>query len=245
MSSTAPKRRILVVGEGLQTEYNYFVGFRKAFEKELEATATSVTVARGKGGNASNIVQKAINEVKKFKPNRKRGDRVFLLLDTEGAGRAPELSAAENLAKKAGIEIVYSSPAFEYWLLCHFKKIPRTNFKDCAAFIVALNKVWNVCVQDYDKADQEVFVRLSDSFDVARAQALEIDLHHLKTIAAARCTNPSSQVYELIAILIGVKTGEKCPLTGTWILVGDTVTVQLNKGDRVPPHNMVAVCWRL
>jgi hypothetical protein len=28
----ALKRRILIVGEGRETEYNYFVGFRNAFE---------------------------------------------------------------------------------------------------------------------------------------------------------------------------------------------------------------------
>ena len=44
------KRRILIVGEGRETEYNYFVGFRNAFENELEASATSISVKRGNGG---------------------------------------------------------------------------------------------------------------------------------------------------------------------------------------------------
>jgi hypothetical protein len=72
------KRRVLIVGEGRETEYNYFVGFRNAFEEELRATATSVSVARGKGGDAHAIVKKAIYEAKKFSPDPKRGDRVFL-----------------------------------------------------------------------------------------------------------------------------------------------------------------------
>jgi hypothetical protein len=203
LSKFASKRRILIVGEGRETEYNYFVGFRNAFEKELEATATSVSVRRGKGGNARGIVENAIKEAKKFEPNRKRGDRVFLLLDTEGpgsvpgGGRAPELPAAEKVATINGIEIAYSCPAFEYWLLCHFEKISRGHFKDCDAVIADLNKNnrWNtVCNTKYEKADKDVFDRLSHLLDVARDQTLEIDFHHLKVMGAARRANPSTGV---------------------------------------------------
>ena len=51
MRNFALKRRVLIVGEGRETEFNYFVGFRNAFEDQLDATATSVRVARGRGGN--------------------------------------------------------------------------------------------------------------------------------------------------------------------------------------------------
>jgi RloB-like protein len=146
LKNLALKRRILIVGEGRETEYNYFVGFRNAFKHELDAMATSVSVARGKGGNARGIVENAIKEKKKFQPKGKQGDRVFLLLDTEGPGRSPgqgrtpELPAAEKLAAENGIEIVYSCPAIEYWLLCHFEKISRAVFKDCNTVVAELNK---------------------------------------------------------------------------------------------------------
>lgn len=247
MNKRALNRRVLIVGEGRETEYNYFAGFRIKFEKELEVMGTSVSPVRGKGGNARGIVEHAIKEAKKFKPNRKLGDRVFLLLDTEGAGRAPELPEAEKLAKKNGIEIVYSCPAFEYWLLCHFQNISRGHFKDCAGVISALNKKWNsVCKTEYDKADLDVFDRLLHVLVVARAQALQIVLHHLASTGIAHCANPSTQVYELIAILIGVRTGEKCPITGAWKLIGDAgVMIQLTKGANMPAHEGHAVHWRL
>lgn len=246
MKKVPPKRRVLIVGEGRETEYNYFVGFRNAFEKELEATATSVRVARGKGGGARNIVENAIKEAKKFRPNLRFGDRVFLLLDTEGAGRAPELPAAENLAKKCGIEIVYSCPSLEFWLLCHFQKISKRYFKDCDTVIVDLNKKWhNVCKTEYDKADKDVFDRLSDQLDLARDQALTIDLHHLTSHNSALRVNPSTQVYELIAILIGARTGKKCPIAGRWNLIGDTsITIQLGKGDNMPSHSDDSAIWQ-
>jgi hypothetical protein len=94
LKKDSPKRRVLIVGEGRETEYNCFVGFRNAFEEQLEATSTSISVKRGEGGNAQNIVENAIKEAKRFQPVRIRGDRVFLLLDTDCPGRAPELPGA-------------------------------------------------------------------------------------------------------------------------------------------------------
>jgi hypothetical protein len=146
LSKLSLNRRILIVGEGRETEYNYFVGFRTAFEDFLKATATSVSVKRGRGGDACGIVRNAIKEAEKFEPDHKCGDRVFLLLDVEGTGnvpgrgRAPELPAAEKLAAENEIEIVYSAPSFEYWLLCHFAKASRGHFADCDAVISMLNK---------------------------------------------------------------------------------------------------------
>jgi hypothetical protein len=247
LNNFALNRRVLIVGEGRETEYNYFVGFRNNFEAELKSAATSIRVVRGRGGNARNIVDNAVKEARKFQPVKKRGDRVFVLLDTEGHGRAPELPGAEALAEKHDIEIVYSSPAFEYWLLCHFERIPRGHFNDCAAVITALDKKWGrVCKTTYDKADHDVFDRLSHLLGVARIQALDVDLHHLHSGVAPRRANPSTQVYELIAILIGARTGEKCPIEGTWKLTGNSdVQIQCNKGDDMPNRGDKAVSWRI
>jgi hypothetical protein len=247
MKKFPPKRRVLIVGEGRETEYNYMVGFRNAFTEELDAMAISVSVARGKGGDARGIVERAIHEANKFDPNRRLGDRVFLLLDTEGVGRAPELPAAEKLAKEHEIEIVYSSPAFEYWLLCHFEKISRRYFKDCDAVVVELNKKWNtVCTTQYEKADNDVFDRLSNRLNLACDQALKIDLYHQRLHGATLRENPSTQVYELIAILIGARSDKKCPITGTWKLLRDArVTVELEKGVNMPRYGDTSAHWRL
>ena len=238
---------MLIVGEGRETEYNYFVGFRNAFEVELNATGTSLSVARGKGGDARRIVKNAVSQARAFKPDRKRGDRVFLLLDTEGPGRAPELPGAEKLAEKHSIEIVYSCPAFEYWLLCHFSKCPRNYFKSCDDVITTLDKKWKtICKTRYDKSDKDIFDRLSAALSLARSQALSIDLSHQAEPNLITPVNPSTQVYELISILVGARTGEKCPITGNWKLISETnVQISLEKGDTIPAHAGEQVHWRL
>jgi hypothetical protein len=144
---------------------------------------------------------------------------------------------------------VATCPSFEYWLLCHFQKIPRRQFKDCGAVIAELNKNkrWSsICSTNYDKGDHDVFARLSPLLDVARAQSLEIDRHHLSSIGTAHRTNPSTQVYELIAILIGVQAGVRCPITGTWKLIGNpNVTIQLAKSNFIPTHSNNPANWQL
>ena len=168
-----------------------------------------------------------------------------MLLDTEGVGRAPELVAAEVLARQKDIEIVYSSPAFEYWLLCHFANIPKGYFNDCSAVIAELNKHWkSVCKSEYDKADIAVFDRLSSMQHIARAQALNIDLANIRNGNVAAKSNPSSQVYELIALLIGVRSNEKCPIGGDWKPLGGTSIATFSKGDVLPDVNSEIVVWQ-
>ncbi len=157
------------------------------------------------------------------------------------------MPAAEKLAAENDIEIVYSTPAFEYWFQCHFPKVSRGHFADCNAVIDALNKNWKSGSNAaYDKADVRIFNRLEAMLNTARAQALETDLFHIGTSGNARHVNPSTQVYELIAILIGVESGDKCPLGGTWKLKGDaTTTEQRKKGDKMPQHGGKAARWHL
>jgi hypothetical protein len=240
-------RKILIVGEGRETELNYIVGLKNYFHEELAAMSLSVNIKRGKGGNACNIVETAIKVKKEFERNHCKCDRVFLLMDTEGTGRAAELPAAEKLAKKNRIEIIYSSPSFEYWLLCHFKCIPRNYFQDCNAVIVELDKHWkSVSNANYDKADKDIFNRLANNLNEARKQALDIDLHHELTTNKSVGENPSSQVYELIGLLLGIKSGEKCPIAGSWRLRDeDNHVIDKKKGDKMPPHQNQPTHWRI
>jgi len=131
--------------------------------------------------------------------------------------------------------------------LCHVTNPSRAHFANCDAVIAALHRHWSdVSKAVYDKADLDLFRRLSHLLDAARVRALQIDLHHLKSSETARRINPPTQVYELVAILIGARSGEKCPMTGTWKLLADAgVTIRLNKGETIPMHEGQSAHWRL
>lgn len=42
------------------------------------------------------------------------------------------------------------------------------------------------------------------------------------------------------------RTGQKCPESGVWEVVGTpTTTAPISKGDTMPPYRQMAVTWRL
>lgn len=42
------------------------------------------------------------------------------------------------------------------------------------------------------------------------------------------------------------KTGENCPESGVWQVVGSpSTTAPISKGNRMPPYNNQAVTWKL
>ncbi|MDU1904746.1 MAG: hypothetical protein E6772_08185 [Dysgonomonas sp.] len=43
------------------------------------------------------------------------------------------------------------------------------------------------------------------------------------------------------------RTGEKCPKSGVWKVVGtmDTVTTSVSRGNKMPQHNNRSATWRL
>lgn len=43
------------------------------------------------------------------------------------------------------------------------------------------------------------------------------------------------------------RTGEKCPKSGVWKMLGtlDTVTLSVSRGNKMPPHGNRSVNWRL
>jgi len=61
-------------------------------------------------------------------------------MDVEGPSHRDSLEKAVKLLKENGITLCLSNPAFEVWLLAHFKRVTRS-FKDCNAVIVELKKV--------------------------------------------------------------------------------------------------------
>jgi hypothetical protein len=52
--------------------------------------------------------------------------------------------------------------------------------------------------------------------------------------------------YSKVPIGTTAKTGEICPESGRWDVVGSpTTSAPIAKGNRMPPYNNKAVTWRL
>ena len=188
------KRTVLIVGEGRETEPNYFDGLKR--ETEV-AARFSVTVKRGRGRSPESV----IGEVLKHK-SQGDYDEVWCVLDVEGAQKRASLEKALRLAADNGITVCLSNPSFEAWFLAHFERTTAP-FAGARAVIVRLSKHWQKEYRTkYDKSAQDLYSRLSNRTPTAIANARwGKEIHH-KDRPVADC-NSSTEVYRLVRRLLG------------------------------------------
>jgi hypothetical protein len=196
-SSRKPLLRVLIVGEGRETERNYFDALKR--EDEVRAKFF-VTVRKGKGGSREQIAQHAV-ERKREAPDDY--DVAFCVMDVEHAGHAASLKKALTLLRRNHIAPCLSNPSFEIWLNAHFERT-SASFKDGDAAVQHLNVHWKKYFRcDYDKAHLGNYSRLMEYQAAALKYAKEVretDHGHHKT--TCEC-NSSTDVYRLVRWLLG------------------------------------------
>jgi hypothetical protein len=119
-STLAPRRRILVVCEGKETEPRYF----GELQREVRNPRVHVEIAR-EGGDPLNIVQAAValrdsarRDAKRQQDDNLLWDEVWGVFDVDEHRR---LAEAKRLAAENGVCLAVSNPCFELWALLHFQ----------------------------------------------------------------------------------------------------------------------------
>jgi len=197
------KSRILIVGEGQETEPNYFYGLKQ--EDEVRARF-AVTVKPGPGLSPVRIVECALAHVQRAqaRSDEDRYDEVWCVLDVEGPSKRGLLQQAVGLAREHGIQLCLSNPCFEVWLLSHFTRLARA-FHDGPAAEKALSQHWRQRFgSDYHKADERIYDRLRPFRDTALDNARFIrERSHRQDRPLAEC-NSATEVYRLVSHLLGL-----------------------------------------
>lgn len=182
----APRKRILVLCEGQNTEPQYLRGFKQWCRNPLVEIVVHpghgvprTLVQRAKGAKLE-AEQLAARE----RDDNLAYDEVWCVFDTD---EHPHLDEALGMARDNSIEVALSNPCFELWLLLHFRESPGMQGRKDVARLLRKH------VRDYDK--QVTFSDYQPGYTsaVERAQRLE---------AAARADeedgrNPSSGVHRL------------------------------------------------
>lgn len=185
-----PRRTILVVCEGSQTEPNYIDGLRRY--KRLQNVQIRVIPGGGNRVTPGHLIERAILEKQHLDWDKNR-DMVWCVFDTEREGTHPDLEENILRAIRNGIHNAVSNPAFEYWYLLHFVETDRP-FEDGNALTQMLVQY----IPDYTKS-MDIFPQLqgrtTDALD--RAERLR---------ARAEDTwedfpNPSTGVDRLVRII--------------------------------------------
>ncbi len=104
------RRTLCIVVEGQKTEKNYFTDAKAEFNIDREAV---LNIFAASGGSASNILSKAIDQVKLGH------DQIWCVLDADTFGTKADLQKLAQ-AQRAKITVIFSNPCFEVWYRLHF-----------------------------------------------------------------------------------------------------------------------------
>lgn len=121
-ASRDPKRQIVIVCEGELAEPSYFHPLARH-------CSALVSVERAAGVPLS-VVKKAIalkRRANKGRNSFERRDQFWAVFDRD---EHPKFAEAINKAESAGINVCYSNPCFELWLVLHYQDYDRPCRRD-------------------------------------------------------------------------------------------------------------------
>jgi hypothetical protein len=186
-----PRKLILIVVEGAETEYNYF----NALKAELRLPTTEIKVYSGSGGDPCQVVEKAYSYRNKM---TSKPDEIFCIFDHDN--KPEQYEQAIKKAQDYGFEdSITSIPCFEIWLLLHFRYTTRS-FQNCSEVETQLQKeLVNASfvnkTTNYDKS-QDCYNFLKDKLKQAieNAERLETEQQETDQIHP----NPYTKVHLLV-----------------------------------------------
>jgi len=199
VASREPRPVLLIVCEGAATEDRYFHAWRK------NARLTTITIEiYGRAGQANEVVteamqrrdqrQTAYDRATRRKQNADPPfDQVWCVFDREGQHEVAGFHEAVQRASHGQIKLAISNPCFEYWYLLHFHDT-GTPFHHGQEVKQALRRY----IENYQEGGDYMKHLLPQTY-IAIDRARQRYEHHPER-AQDRFPNPSTTVYELVAI---------------------------------------------
>lgn len=190
------KRRILIVGEGRETEFNYFLSVRQSVKDNY-----TITVKKPRSSDAVSVVQAAIDEVKQSEVPY---EKVWCVVDVDNKESKIEEARQRIRKSKVKIELCLSNPCFEVWFLAHFDRTDRP-FNGCNPLKSEMSRHWKpIFGQEYRENTVGVFERLAGKLPTA----MENTKSFLSDEECALDKNSSTEVYRIMESL-GLPSSEK------------------------------------
>ena len=174
--------------EGEKTEIHYF----NHLKSDLRILKLKVKVNASDDKNALGIIKYALNFLKHNR-DYVPGDIIACVFDRD-QNSSEELEGAKKLASNEGIEIIFSNPCFEFWILSHFECYNRQLNKEI------LKRKLISCLGKYDKNDHLLYENTKEHIsDAIKFSKDVISMHENNGVEIiSRDSNPSTLVHQLI-----------------------------------------------
>ncbi len=183
-----PKRRLLVVCEGENTEPQYIRGL----EKYLRDATLSIEIPPERGDPkklvevAKEFNTDAVNDARRSGDDNLRFDEVWCVFDRDDHER---FDAACQMARDNLFSLAVSNPSFELWLLLHFQDNPGAQHRD------RIKERLTKKLPGYDKNID--FSKYLEGLNAAAVRAKRID-DMARQDGEPPFPNPSTSVYLLL-----------------------------------------------
>ena len=199
------KQSIYIVCEGTNTERIYFERIAQendVFEKyAITVYPSEEDQIKASKKEGESIKTDAVNLVKLAKREIKNYDEVWVVFDKDGYTKHEE---AFLYAKKHGVNLAFSSIAFEHWILLHYEQ-NRTDFPKSQNVIDYLKGAGYFTAYS-KKADISIYPRLQHLTLTAIENAAWLRMEMAKNLAACDDKiyelNPYTTVDELVMKLL-------------------------------------------
>lgn len=192
----------LVVTEGVVTEPVYF----EFLLSDLQLYAVHVVVMPGRASDPRHVIETAADKVKDHARRRRKGelavnepqrfDHVWAVIDTDVAVRNGIWNDVKQLAVAKKVQLAYSTPCFEYWLLLHLQETTRDDLVDGDA---AKQAVRDALGRDYS-TNERVAREAMPLWPKAVQHAKRVREHHVAA-ATPEPANPLTEVDRLVRAL--------------------------------------------
>ncbi len=179
----------LIVCEGRCTEPYYLGGL-------LEHLGVNAANAHIQTGSYKTDALSLVRDARARFRSTPEYDHVFVVLDGDQAHLdEARREAGKGMAKAGGgrvtVELIVTTPCFEYWLLLHFECTTR------GLRSVEAVRALEAHLTDYEKGDREIFAKVSGGLAMAEANAAK----GIRDIAATGAVSPRTDMPLLVAVL--------------------------------------------
>lgn len=180
---------MLIFTEGEKTERNYLTHLYRALRE-------TVTVTFGESGAPVRIVEAAIAEGRSRDRSGRPYDEIWCVFDHD---EHPDIDAVRRQARDAGIQVAFSNPCFELWLVLYRE--------DQSAHIgtPAVQRRSQVLFGTGKALDDAVLRGLDERYGNAVERARKLDKKHAGDGSPAG-TNPSTGMWRLTERLRGASS---------------------------------------
>lgn len=127
--------------------------------------------------------------------NSENGDKIYLLIDTDvNANKQKQIDEAKKICDECGIELITSTPSFEFWYMLHFGYTtgPYTSSKD-------IKRKMKKKIDDYTES-KDVYPIIKDNTDEAMDCAERVEKFHKQNGRKidSEDANPHTSAYRVL-----------------------------------------------